>query len=213
MIIGGAVVTFFGRKFFKYTAAVVGGFMTFLIVMLLCSIFHMLERLEGNPNGSIGLLILAFVLGIGLAVGAGFLLYRFTRVGALILAACAGFFLGITLYNIAFHWINNLYVMLGLAFGLAIVLGYLSFKIFDKVLIFGTALLGSYAFVRGISLFAGHFPNEVLMMQQLSEGHKPHFDNYFYAYMAGIAVLFLCGSVFQMKRFEKEENEDNYHKL
>jgi len=70
----------------------------------------------------------------------------------------------------AFHWTNNIYVMVGLAVGFALILGVLSFKMFDKILIFGTALLGSYAFIRGISLFAGHFPNEILVMQQLSQG-------------------------------------------
>jgi len=98
MIVFGALVTFFGRKFFKYTVAAVGGFLTFLSVMLFASILGMLDYLEGNEQGSLGLTILAFFLAIGLGVGVAVLLFKLVRVGALILAAAAGFFLGVTLY-------------------------------------------------------------------------------------------------------------------
>jgi hypothetical protein len=214
MIVFGAIVTFFGRKFFQYTVAVVGAFLTFLIVMLLCSIFGWLNYLEGDhTGGNLALTILSFFLAIGLAVGAGFILNKLIRVGAIILAGAAGFFLGITVYQFAFHWVNNLYVMIGLSVGFALILAVLSFKYFDKVLIFGTALIGSYSFVRGISLFAGHFPNEILVMQQLGQGIKPTFDNIFYAYMAGIVVLFVLGAVFQTKTKAKEEDDADYHKI
>jgi hypothetical protein len=43
--------------------------------------------------------------------------------------------------------------------------GYLTFVLFERVLIFGTALIGSYSFIRGISMFAGHFPSEIVIMQ------------------------------------------------
>ena len=128
------------------------------------------------------------------------------------MAAAAGFFLGITLYQFAFHWLNNLYVLIGLAVGFAVILGVLSFVYFDKILIFGTALIGAYSFVRGISLFAGHFPNEILVMQQLSHGQNPHFDNIFYAYMAGIVVMFVAGAVFQTKTKQHDDEESDYHK-
>ena len=213
MIVFGAIVTFFGRKFFQYTVAVVGGFLTFLIVMLLCSIAGWLDYLEGNDNGSLGLTILSFFLAIGLGVGVALILNRLVRVGAILLAAAAGFFLGVSLYQTAFHWTNNIYVMVGLSVGFALILAFASFRYFDKVLIFGTSLLGSYAFIRGISLFAGHFPNEILVMQQLSQGQKPDFDNIFYAYMASIVVLFVLGSVFQTKTKEKEDDDADYHKI
>lgn len=128
----------------------------------------MLDYLEGNADASLTLTILAFVLAIGLGVGVGFVLKKMIRVGAIILAAAAGFFLGVSIYQTLFHWTNNIYVMVGLAVGIAIALAFLSFKWFDKALIFGTSLLGAYSFIRGISLFAGHFPNEILVMQQLS---------------------------------------------
>jgi len=214
MIVFGAIVTFFGRKFFQYTVGVVGGFLTFLIVMLFCSIIGWLNYLEGNhTGGNLALTILSFFLAIGLAVGVGFLLFKLIRVGAIILSAAAGFFLGITVYQLAFHWVNNLYLMIGLSVGFALILAVLSFRYFDKVLIFGTALIGSYAFIRGISLFAGHYPNEILIMQQLSQGQKPVFDNFFYLYLLGLVIMFILGSVFQTKRKEKEDDDADYHKI
>ena len=212
MIVVGAIVAFYGRKFFRWTVSVVGGFLTFLAAMLFFSVVGMVDYLEGNEQASLGLTILSFFLAIGAGAGAGALLYKYWRVGATLLAAAAGFFAGITVYQFAFHWTNNLYLMLGLAIGLALVLAALSFKIFHKVLIFGTSLIGSYSFIRGISLFAGHFPNEILVMQQLAQGQNPHFDYYFYAYMGGLVVMFVCGTVYQTKT-HKDEEDDEYHKV
>jgi len=45
----------------------------------------------------------------------------------------------------------------------AILLGFLSWR-FDKALIvYLTAFMGSYSFIRGISMFAGKFPNEIAL--------------------------------------------------
>ena len=37
-------------------------------------------------------------------------------------------------------------------------------------MIFGTSLIGSYMAVRGVSLFAGNFPNEITLFSELGEG-------------------------------------------
>ena len=46
----------------------------------------------------------------------------------------------------------------------------LTFKMSDQFMIFSTALMGSYMLVRGVSLYAGGYPNEFEMMQELDSG-------------------------------------------
>lgn len=103
MIVFGAVVTFFGMKFFRYTIAVAAGGATFLVSMLLLSVFGMLDGLS-KEHGSIALAVLGFIIGLGLAVLAGYLLFKLEKIGATLIAATCGFVLGTTLYNLVFFW-------------------------------------------------------------------------------------------------------------
>ncbi len=43
----------------------------------------------------------------------------------------------------------------------------LSFKIYDFILIGSTSMIGSYLFIRGISLYAGGYPNEFTLAEML----------------------------------------------
>lgn len=104
LIVVGVIVNFFGRAWFKHVIAGVGGGMTFLIVMLLCSVMGMLNSLEGHGKGHIALAVLAFIISIGLAVLTGFILKKVVRAGAAVLGALGGFFLGFALYNFALSW-------------------------------------------------------------------------------------------------------------
>ena len=47
----------------------------------------------------------------------------------------------------------------------AIIGGILSVKYFDYAIIVGSAIGGSYLFIRGISLFEGGYPNEVKLYE------------------------------------------------
>ena len=49
----------------------------------------------------------------------------------------------------------------------ALVIGYLTFKIHDELIIISTSLNGSYMIIRPISWIFGGFPNELLLMQMI----------------------------------------------
>lgn len=51
--------------------------------------------------------------------------------------------------------------------GFAAVAAALSFFIFDHILIGSTSLIGAYALVRGISLYAGGYPNEFTLADMI----------------------------------------------
>lgn len=124
------------------------------------------------------------------------------------MAGVMGYFVGCMVYTAFLVWTNNLYIYFGISIGLAITFAVLAWKMFERVLIFGTALLGSYVLVRGIAMFAGHFPNEIEIMQKLMNGEEVNFDAYFYIYFGSILVLFIGGYVHQYKRFKDEEDND-----
>lgn len=108
--------------------------------------------------------VVAFILGIAGGIGVGLLFYKLERVGAAILAGAFGFFIGSTLYNLALFWAYNVYVYFIFSIIIALLFAFLAFRYFTSILIWGTAFFGAYVLVRGISMFAGHFPSEVLII-------------------------------------------------
>ena len=61
--------------------------------------------------------------------------------------------------------------------------------------------MGAYAIIRGISLYAGGFPNESELHQQIESGaiDWSTFNKAFYGYLAGIVVLTVLSFYFQVK--------------
>jgi len=81
--------------------------------------------------------------------------------------------------------------------------GILSCFLFVIVTIASTSLAGAYALVRGISLFIGHFPNEITIIDQIREGVVPETEWQFWVYLIAILVLFVVSFTFQW-RFRPE---------
>jgi hypothetical protein len=125
------------------------------------------------------------------------------------LGVILGFSLGLLLYNTAFFFTNNVYLMVGLALLGAILLGYFALSYSKHIVIYGTSFIGSYIFIRGISLFAGKYPSEIVVYGQLSHGIKPEFEWQFYAYLAAIIVIFILGSQVQVRTLVAEEKEED----
>ena len=77
----------------------------------------------------------------------------------------------------------------------------LAFFIETGVIMFVTSFAGSYFLIRGISLYAGGFPNEMEIHKEFEAGAVTWstFDKVFYAYMTGIVVLTIFSLYFQVK--------------
>jgi hypothetical protein len=209
-IIFGGITTFKGRKFFNIIIAVLGGGLAFLISMLTFSLYGMTDYLDKyEDGGSIGLTILAFVLALAIGALVGFLLFLWAfKVGVLVLGVIVGGFLGVLLYNTILFKTENVYILYACVFVLAALGGWLSSKYHDHIMIFGTSFIGSYIFIRGISLFAGHYPSESEVIAQLQHGIEPEFEWKFYLYLVAILVMFIAGSKFQFHEKDKEEGEE-----
>lgn len=60
-------------------------------------------------------------------------------------------------------------------------------------MVFVTAFVGSYAIVRGVSLYLGGFPAESELHDQIQKGAVDWatFDKKFYYYLGAIGIMFL----------------------
>ena len=144
-------------------------------------------------------------LGVALVVGClvGYALVRLRKIGVFILSILGGVWLGLILNNAVIRYTQSkvlLWVAIG-AWGL--LCGILSCFLYVIVAIASTSLIGAYALVRGISVFVGHFPDEVTIVEQIKNGTAPKTDWHFWVYLAGILVLFIIGFYIQW-RFRPE---------
>lgn len=215
----GIVSTFFGGKLFPYVLASVGGGLTFVVVILIASALGGLRALEeksAKSGAKIATAVFCFILALAVAIFVGWFVKKARRIGGTILGFAAGFFLGFTLYNLVFaQWIQHVALLVVLAFGFAIVGAFVAWKFGQAVIVYLTAFVGAYALVRGVSVFAGHFPNEITLFQELSAGTFT-FENAFYGYLFGFAVLTIVGIFTQHKLGYHTYNhgdDDGYAKI
>ena len=84
--------------------------------------------------------------------------------------------------------------------GFALNFGVVAFWKFRLFLIFSTSFIGSYAFIRGISIFIGGFPNEFTIIQEI-KNHSLALDHEYImgAYILCILLLTGVGIVVQSK--------------
>lgn len=197
--------------------ALVAGFLVFSIILLLASVTGGLDALQsgGSPTGgAIALAVFVFVLALGLAVLAGWFIYKIERIGITLLGAAAGFLGGFLLYTFVFiQWAQSSILLGALAVIGAIVLGWFTWKFQRLLVVYLSAFIGAYSFVRGISTFAGHYPSEVALYGQISSGTYTGLEWQFYLYLASILVLGILGAVFQIKRgYNSFEEEGEFRK-
>ena len=209
MIVMGLLVGFVGSKLIRPTLCVVGT-LAFIIVssLTLFSIFF------GRDSSQVAEWI---VFGVCCLVGVfiGLLLAYLSRFGTAVLAAWGGVALALMLYtSFMYKWDNDKQVLywiwvvsIGLATG---VLGYL---LYDHAVIIATAVVGAFLLIRGISFYAGGFPDIALVIEQIKHGQTPSFNNAFYGYLAGFIVSSIGFLAFQYKMFYgNNKSEHPYHK-
>ena len=202
LIVLGLPSTFYGHKMIKYAVSIVGGGISFMILALAFSWAGLLEGLTDQGKSvwpAIGLLLLA--IAVGMLVG--FILFKIFFVGAIILAAVAGGFGGLLIYQLILSATESVWLLYALVILGGVAAGVFATYQFDNIMIFSTSLIGAYAFVRGISMFVGHFPNEIQLFNSLEEGVDIKLTNWFYIYFAAIVVLFVLGGFFQLREHKK----------
>jgi hypothetical protein len=201
---------FAGRKLFSCIVFVVGVLITVSLVMIL---FYS-TFLDSNTEAWVFWVVLSCSILAGLAVG--FVLFKCQKLGAACIAGWGGFLGGVIL-NTAFlsyaesdalFWIFNV--------SCALVAAALAFCFYFPAIITVTAFTGSYMFIRGISLFAGGYPNEFLLAKGYdADGQEYSYDMdaWFYLYLGFMVACTVLGMIVQCKHLkkDKEEQGDDIH--
>jgi hypothetical protein len=212
MIIVGFFIGLFGKALVKPTICVVGT-LAFVLVSAL-TIFTLAFDRDSSQVAEWVVFGICVVVGIFI----GLLLAYLTRFGIAVLAAWGGVTVALMLYSsFLYQWDNDKRVLFWLfVVAVGVATGLIGFALFNHAIIISTSLIGSYLIIRGISLFAGGFPNEALIIEQIKNGQTPQFDNAFWGYLAGFIVLTLGCVVFQYKMFYRLskalKNEHPYHR-
>lgn len=163
MIVIGGFQWAFGQKLFKPTLFLIG---TISVLGLVLFVFYAVFLPTGSKSWTI------WVVGaVGLLLGLilGYFLAKLVRVGVAALGAWIGVILALLIHSAFLYSIHSQAVFLTMLIGFGIVFGGISFWKYKLFLMFGTAFIGSYLSVRGVSLFAGGYPNEFTMINQIHE--------------------------------------------
>jgi len=152
------------------------------------------------------------ILGIAIA----FIAFSFESFNAVILGIVVGYLFGSLLYNLlikaipmnpqALYWTTLITCILFISIAGGFMKAYM--------VCLATSLVGSYAFVRGISVYAGGYPDETYVMILINKGEYSQFGRVFgpkiYGYIGGIFVL--TGIGFWIQSYMVPENKENTEK-
>ena len=190
LIILGVIFAFFGNKVINLVIFLTGAFAVFII---LSSLFvnYALKKVDKNWVLWVAIVVIALI-----AIGGGILLRKFRKVGVSLFAAWGGVMLGF-LVTTTFA-VANVYAFYAILIAGAIGMFFITYKLEQVVVIMLTAFIGSYALIRGISLYAGGFPSEASLHEEIAS-HAitwKQMPKAFYGYLVGIVILTILTSWF-----------------
>jgi Domain of unknown function (DUF4203) len=208
----GVASAFFGGYVFDWVVASIAGLIVFMITAVLLDAmiggFSVLAKGHNATFGRVLLALLSFVISGAAAFAAGFFIKKTSDIALGVLGGIGGFFGAFLLYSLVFAkfvtattWLLWITLFAGVFGG-----AFIAYKFKQNILIQLTAVVGAYALIRGISLLAGGFPNEMEMMSQMKAGTFV-LDNSFYGYLAAIVGTAVAGTIFQYKKgYDKIKN-------
>lgn len=197
-----------GKRLVKFTTVSLIVFIITLLVLIFSQYIL--------PSGCAEWIIWV-MLAVGLLLGgtAGYFIWKYNdKVIAFVCGGVAGFFVGQFLFSMfgnripadgmAMYW-----VFIVVSIGILIVVAF----IFKKaIIIFTTSFIGSYCFIRGISLFAGGFPDETTVIDMRNKEEEEQFSDLLtwkvYVYLASIVILTILSIIAQYKINKDQKDED-----
>lgn len=198
LIAVGIVSTFFGGKVFHVVFALVSGVVTFVIAILLCSVFGGLKALDSNvvTAGSVFSAVICFLFSIGLAVLIGFLTTKVKSFGPSLLGFIGGAIFGVWVNFLTigqFYQSTFISVTLALAFGIATAI--YTFRYTKTLAVPMTSIVGSYLIVYGAGMIFGGFPSQVHEIEHHEDLMK--YETYHWYYLGAYLLLVVGGVTFQ----------------
>ena len=153
----------FFLAFFGYRIVIISLFLAGMLATTFALMIVMYQFIF-SQNAKTWVAWVTLVVSLIIGIWVGYVVAKFRRFGVFLLAFSGGAVLGFVLNNAFMRYAQSqaLFWIVIVACGAAC--GILSCFLYVLVAILSTSLAGSYAFVRGISLFIGHFPNEFTVM-------------------------------------------------
>lgn len=204
MIAGGAFEWALGQKMFKPTLFIIGTFSVFALVMFF---FYAWVLPYTTAKWTVWLI---GSIGVILGLGVGFVLTKLARIGIAALGAWTGIVIGLIIHEAFMFSVHSQAVFWIMLIGCGAIFGALAFWKHKLVLMFATAFLGSYAMVRGLSLFTGGYPNEFTLISRIKEGDETLLHWPFYLFLVAIVALTVAGIIVQRKIRSRSSDDDKY---
>lgn len=203
----GSIICFAGRTLFKPVLFLTGILLaTSFIMFLFYSTF-----LSTNTKPWVGWVVLTCSVLAGVCLG--FLFMKLAHIGAFCLAGFGGYTLGLLMFNAFMYKTDSNTAFWCFTLGTAILMGTLALCFFDHILIHSTSLLGSFMFIYGIGLVAGHYTNPFTIITLIQHGQIDGLDPIFYAYLAGNLVMYGLGCALQYKHKSNNPDHDPYKEI
>lgn len=161
MILIGLAVGFLGKKLVKPTICVIGS----LAFIGLSSLLIFSLAFSRDSSATVEWIVFGVLCLVGVLIG--LLLAWLARFGTALLAAWGGVALALMLYTSFVYKIDNAHNVAFWVFVIlmGVVAGLLGYFLFNHAIIISTSIVGSYLFIRGISLYVGNYPNEMLIIE------------------------------------------------
>ena len=159
MIVLGIFLAFLGNSLIPIAVFLVATFMTAALILIVLYSF----MLGPTIKTWLTWMIVSLSLLVGLIVG--ILLARTIKLYAVVVAACAGFMTGVLLNVAVLYLAKSKILFWSVNVGLTVLFALLALVWFNTAILLSTSLVGSYLTARGVSLFAGGFPNEYTLIE------------------------------------------------
>lgn len=207
LILCGIALAFFGKHAINTVIFLLGGLS---VAFALCyGSLSVIYAKNDDPADWILYTSIGGSLLVGLCVGA--CLVKCQNIGIAVIAGTAGASVGVLITQAAM--ITNSTAHWGIVGACAVGGVILACLLKDIIFLIVTSFVGSYMAVRGISLFAGHYPDEFMLAREIESGYVTwdNFDKIFFAYIAGILILTILAACFQSRHSQNKSRNESGH--
>lgn len=191
-----------GYRIFIVTLFLTGVIVTVSGIMILSYLAFVKE----DAKAFVGWILLACSVILGIFVG--WVLAKYRRFGVFFICCIGGACLGLLLNNAVMRYAESQVLFWLIIVGCGLLLGVISCFLYVQAAILSTAFVGAYMAIRGVSIFLGHFPNEMTLIEQIKEGILPKTEWQVWVYLIFIVILFVGGSYLQWRCRPEKSGKD-----
>ena len=207
-ILVGIGLCFFGNRFIKWTIILISGFIG--CYALTAVVLKFFPNFITSESYLLICLLICFVLGCVI----GYFIKDDEKMYIPLLGAGLGYFCATFLYQIVQNYVNfDPEIVYYACIGICVVVGaFIAWKLTKPIVILATSIFGGYLIMRGVSLVAGNYLDEGLVIDLIKNKEwdqlKEMRGGWIYAYLGSWIVLSVLGVFIQCKNKNKSKSDD-----